>query len=145
MKQEQKEHIAKLLESRTHDIFDAVDCRNFDPDSPIWSYLANDIVIETELFGQLEKQTKETWLEYLRGLFTENPDMRNHITSMETKVGENAAWAETFSTLETTGIAMIPGVKKDTLAIYTWRKLNGRWVIVKTKSISGLDHANYVP
>lgn len=116
----------------------AINSRDLSSTSPIWEFLGPGYIADGDGFlqdGPEKKLDVPEFLAMLRLMVDTYPDYAIHIQDMTTTLDAKGTRAVVHSNYDSHG--MPKGVIKRLVAITTWKKIEGKWVVTKHVAIEG--------
>ncbi|KAK4504774.1 hypothetical protein PRZ48_002736 [Zasmidium cellare] len=120
---------------------EAINNRDFNPDSPAWQNLAHDFIHESDSPGperrdiRLKDRSPAEYLESLQKLTTRCPNYRLHVKNTCVSVYPKASWAEAAFDMDVYGL--FQDVIRPHVSHVEFRHREGRWVCTLIEVVSG--------
>lgn len=127
------------LEEIASTFIEAINSRNFNPDSKPWTQIAPHFTVGSGTGARPNATNKTDMLEGHRKLAEANPEFKIRITSFSTTVHENIGTAQVVMNAASTGVPGVPvGLWRNAVTILDFRLQDGRWLGVRECTMSGL-------
>ncbi|KAF2173339.1 hypothetical protein M409DRAFT_17279 [Zasmidium cellare ATCC 36951] len=134
-----QQQTARHLEDIASSFIEAINSRNFDPNTKPWNQIAAHFTVGSGTGARPNATNKLDMLEGHRKLAEANPMFKIRITSFSTTVHENIGTAQVVMNAGSTGVPGVPvGMWRNAVTILDFRLLDGRWLGVRECTMSGL-------
>ncbi|KAK4615820.1 hypothetical protein CLAFUW4_10094 [Fulvia fulva] len=143
--------IARAIEATILDTCIRINNRDFDLPTDIdangWTRFSNDFVYSPEYqpilaqdsrlaVEELERKGAKNLIELFRAMTVAYPEYRLVPIDYNTQVHEKAAWAESYVTIETTGLG---DVTRQSVGVFEWKRDKAkRWWITRYHGMAGM-------
>lgn len=136
---QQQQETARHLEDIASSFIEAINCRNFDPNTKPWTQIAAHFTVGSGTGARPNATNKIDMLHGHSKLADANPSFKIRITSFSTTVHENIGTAQVVMNAGSTGVPGVPvGMWRNAVTILDFRYIDGRWLGVRECTMSGL-------